>query len=117
MKKTEKRQRQLYQVTDLDDNEYFEWEVNSLTLFAKKLLRKYLEDRGYKYSRADRREFVDAALLGGEVTKELLLELGEAVLSVHQVTKKINRIPLSTRDKKQIYYIIYKTFEEAFKDD
>lgn len=98
-----------------EDAETLEWYADTMTTIGKRLLRLFLEDRGYSYGHKGRLQFINDCmeLDPSETYDTITRTLGKSVLGVYSITKTANKLKLSNRDINQLEYIIHKNLYVA----
>jgi len=92
--------------------------IKTYHALAKFILRTYLEQYDYSFSHESRVQFM-LDVIESQDTKFSLSTcvdpLSLAIISNYTIFKKNGTLPLSTRDNKQLSYIIKKMFENSIQ--
>lgn len=98
----------LFTVTEGGD--ISKWQADTMTTVGKRLLRLFLEDRGYSYGHSGRAQFVSDALASHpELDYTTITKiLATSITKLYHITKTEQDSPLSKRDINQMEYIIHK---------
>jgi hypothetical protein len=105
-----------YFISELDE-ETKEWQADTMTTVGKRLLRLFLEDRGYSYGHKGRLQFIDECLeIDPLLTYDTITKpLGASILEEYTITKTANKLKLSNRDINQLQYILHKNLYAAIE--
>ena len=85
--------------------------IKTYHALSKYILRKYLEEQSYKFNHKSRVQFMIDVIETQDYAYTLntcVRPLSLAIVSNYDIYKKKGVLPLSTRDKKQVAYVIEK---------